>query len=585
MGEQIRALFFCCSIAIGEDSFLWLFVCKLLSNKGLGRERQKEKMMIICTVNEVSQSYAGTQILENIQLEIKEGEKIGLVGRNGSGKTTLMKLLAQTEYPSSGTIHWKKGCSIGYLEQIPTYSTGIHVKDVLRSVFQNLLEKEEQMQNLEIEMSNEKNSNRLQHLVEKYGQIQEAYFLEGGYEIDVKIQQITQGLSIKSLLNKRFEVLSGGEQTKIGLAMNLLRNPDLLLLDEPTNHLDFFATEWLEQFIKNYDGAVVIISHDRYFLDEGVNKIIDLEDGECTLYHSNFSGYLKEKEEKVLREFQAYEEQQRKIKKMKDRAKTLREWADRAVPPNPGLHKKARHMERMIERMEKVKKPHVSKHMKLDITASGRSGKDVVVTEGITKAFDGKVLFEDVNIHVRFGEKVALVGENGTGKSTLLKMILGEEKVGSGKINRGSNVKVGYLSQHLFTENKSERVIDRFKENFQMTESEARAKLARFMFYGRDVFNQISGLSGGERMRLRLAQLMEEDINFLVLDEPTNHLDIESRELVEETLENFQGTILAVSHDRYFLDKTFNKVYWIDEQKVEAFPGSYSWAKRKKLEK
>lgn len=555
-----------------------------MSNNGFEGEGQKEKMMIICTMNGVSQAYGGTQIFENIQLEIKEGEKIGLVGRNGSGKTTLMKLIAQVEQPGSGTIHWKKGCSIGYLEQIPNYSRGIIVKDVLRSTFYDLLEKEKQMQSLEMKMSNEKNADRLEQLVEKYGYIQETYLQEGGYEMDAKIQQITQGLNINRLLDKKFEILSGGEQTKIGLAMNLLRNPDLLLLDEPTNHLDFLATEWLEQFVRNYNGAVVIISHDRYFLDEGVSKIIDLEDGECTIYHSNFTGYIKEKEEKILREFQAYEEQQRKIKKMKERAKTLREWANRAVPPNPGLHKKARHMERMIERMEKVKKPYVSKQMKLDIKTSDRSGKDVIVTEGVTKSFDERVLLEDVNIHIRFGEKVALVGENGTGKSTLLKMILGEEKADSGQIDRGSNIKVGYLSQHLFTKEKSERVIDVFKENFQMTEQEARTKLARFLFYGKDVFNQISGLSGGERMRLRLAQLMEEDINFLVLDEPTNHLDIESRELVEETLENFQGTILAVSHDRYFLDKTFNKVYWIDEQKAEFFPGSYSWAKRKKEE-
>ncbi|MEC6748922.1 ABC-F family ATP-binding cassette domain-containing protein [Marinilactibacillus sp. XAAS-LB27] len=541
--------------------------------------------MIICNLNTVSQQYGGTTIFENVTLEIKQGEKIGLVGRNGSGKTTLMKLLAQTESPSSGSVYWKKGCSIGYLEQIPVYSDKMNVKDVLRTVFKTLMEKEAMMKQLEIEMSQKENENNLQQLMDQYGQVQEQYLQDGGYEIDARIHQVSQGLNIDHLMDSKFTFLSGGEQTKVGLAMTLLKNPDLLLLDEPTNHLDFAATEWLEQFISNYKGTVVIISHDRYFLDEAIHKVIDIEDGECTVYHANFSKYVKEKEEKVLKEFQEYEEQQRKIKKMKERAKTLREWANRAVPPNPGLHKKARHMERMIERMEKVKKPIQHKQMNLEIKASERSGKDVVLAKAVSKNYNGRLIIEEVDIHIRFGEKIGLIGNNGAGKSTLLKLLLEDELPDSGYIKRGENLKIGYLSQHLFTENREERLIDVFREPLQIDEGQSRNHLANFMFYGNEVFNRISGLSGGEKMRLRLAQLMLEDINFLVLDEPTNHLDIESRELVEETLERFQGTIIAVSHDRYFLDKTFKKIYWVENHQVEAFDGGYSWAKSKKAER
>ncbi|WP_225744555.1 ribosomal protection-like ABC-F family protein [Marinilactibacillus sp. Marseille-P9653] len=541
--------------------------------------------MIICNVNSISQQYGGTTIFENVSLEIKQGEKIGLVGRNGSGKTTLMKLLAQVETQTSGNIHWKKGCSIGYLEQIPAYSDEMSVREVLKTVFEELLEKETEMKQLEMEMSQTENQNQLQKLIDQYGKVQEAYLQEGGYEIESRIHQVTQGLAINHLIDTSFNLLSGGEQTKVGLAMTLLIHPDLLLLDEPTNHLDFAATEWLEQFVSNYAGTVVIISHDRYFLDEAIQKVIDVEDGECTVYHTNFSNYVKEKEEKVAREFQIYEEQQRKIKKMKERAKILREWANRAVPPNPGLHKKARHMERMIERMEKVKKPLIHKQMNLDITASERSGKDVVVARAVTKSFGDRQILNESSMHIRFGEKIGLIGENGAGKSTLLKLLLKEETPDSGLIKIGENLKVGYLSQHLFTDKKDERLIDVFRESIQIEEGQSRHQLARFLFYGSDVFKSVSSLSGGEKMRLRLAQLMHEDINFLILDEPTNHLDIESRELVEETLDKFQGTVLAVSHDRFFLDQTFKKIFWIENQKVETFEGGYSWAKGKKAER
>lgn len=541
--------------------------------------------MIICRANQLSQSYGGNQIFENVTLELNATDRIGIVGRNGSGKTTLMKILARIEKPESGQIFWKKECTIGYLAQIPTYSQGNSVYTILRNVFSPLIEKEIQMKQLEVEMTKATDSTQLEKVMEIYGKIQDRYVREGGYEINSSIQHVAQGLNITHLLEQEFNQLSGGEQTKVGLAMNLLKKPDLLLLDEPTNHLDFLATEWLENYLSSYQGTVAVVSHDRYFLDKVASKIIDLEDGESTIFHTNYSGFVKEKEEKILKEFQAFEEQQRKIKKMKERAKTLREWANQAKPPNPRLHKQARNMERMIERMEKVKKPHVTKKIGLDMQSAQRSGKDVVVAKNLSKSFTNSLLFDSVNLHIRFQERVALVGENGSGKSTLLEMIKQEIEPDQGTIQLGSNVKIGYLSQHIFSNKRSERVIDLFREKVSVTEGQARHILAKFLFFGMDVFQNISTLSGGEKMRLRLAQLMYQDINFLILDEPTNHLDIETREVLEETLETFDGTILAVSHDRYFLDSLFDKIYWIHSKEVLKFPGNYLWARNKLLEK
>lgn len=361
----------------------------------------------------------------------------------------------------------------------------------------------------------------------------------------------------------------------------LLQKPDLLLLDEPTNHLDLFAVEWLEQFLKEYNGTVMVISHDRYFLDEVVTKIFDLEDGEIHVYHTNYSRFVEEKEERLLQEFQAYQEQQKKIKKMKEAIKRLREWANQANPPNEGLHKRARSMERALERMEKLKKPILErKQMGLQFEGQERSGKDVVVMKEVSKGFAEHLLFNEANLHVRFQERAAIVGRNGTGKTTLLKLLLEQIEPDAGEIRIGSSVKIGYLSQHAYGNRKS-NVLEAFREYVAVTEGEARHILAKFLFYGPAVFKKVTQLSGGEKMRLRLAQLMYQDINFLILDEPTNHLDIESREVLEEALEQYNGTILAVSHDRYFLNKLFEKTYWIDEHKLFEFAGNYAWARQK----
>ncbi|MGE7864365.1 ribosomal protection-like ABC-F family protein [Bacillus mobilis] len=541
--------------------------------------------MTICSVNNVTKSFGGNIIFENISLEIKNGERVGLVGRNGSGKTTIFQLLTGMESLDAGAIHMKKGTRIGHVAQIPKFDEDMTVYDVLSSAFKAEKELEREMRTLEKDMAEEREPSALQKLMEKYGVIQEKFAFLGGYEIEANLMKVANGLQVTELFPRSFLELSGGEQTKVSLAYMLLQKPDLLLLDEPTNHLDLFAVEWLEQFLKEYNGTVMVISHDRYFLDEVVTKIFDLEDGEIHVYHTNYSQFVEEKEERLLQEFQAYQEQQKKIKKMKEAIKRLREWANQANPPNEGLHKRARSMERALERIEKLKKPILErKQMGLQFEGQERSGKDVVVMKEVSKGFAGHLLFNEASLHVRFQERAAIVGRNGTGKTTLLKLLLEEIEPDAGEIRIGSSVKIGYLSQHAYGNVKS-NVLEAFREYVAVTEGEARHILAKFLFYGPAVFKKVTQLSGGEKMRLRLAQLMYQDINFLILDEPTNHLDIESREVLEEALEQYNGTILAVSHDRYFLNKLFEKTYWIDERKLFEFAGNYAWARQKWEEK
>ncbi|MGA5689193.1 ribosomal protection-like ABC-F family protein [Cytobacillus pseudoceanisediminis] len=542
--------------------------------------------MIACSAQQAGKSYGGNTVFENISFEIHERERVGLTGRNGSGKTTLFKLLAGAEVPDTGKIHWRKGCEIGYLAQIPDYPAGMKAIDVLKTAFTYLLEMEKTMKKLEQQMANENVPDQLNKLIGEYGELQDQFALNNGYEMDSQIERITNGLDISSLLNKDFSILSGGEKTKVCLAHMLLKSPNLLLLDEPTNHLDIKAVEWLADFIKNYEGTVVLISHDRYFLDETANRILDLEDGEITLYQTNYSGFVKEKEERLMREFQQYEEQQKKIKKMKEAIKRLREWANQCTPPNAGLHKRASSMEKALHRMEKLDRPVLNrKKMNIDLEASERSGKDVVLMKEVSKSFGSKQLLQNVSMHTQFRDRTAIVGDNGSGKSTLVKMILGELEPDAGEIRRGSNLKVGYLSQHVFADADDQSVMDAFREGLAVTEGEARHILAGFLFYGYTVFRKVSQLSGGEKMRLRLAQLMHRDINFLILDEPTNHLDIESREVLEEALEEFNGTILAVSHDRYFINRIFSKIYWIDQKELHYYEGNYDRARKKMEEK
>ncbi|KIL51483.1 ABC transporter ATP-binding protein [Jeotgalibacillus alimentarius] len=528
----------------------------------------------------IAKMMGGNTIFEHMTIEVKDSEIIGLVGPNGCGKTTLLKLLTEKELVDTGRIIKKKGLTLGYLHQIPSFPEGWTGNDVLLTAFEEVMAVEMKMKVMEKEMA-AASPETLDRLLSQYGDLQEQFALLEGYERDAKVQAVINGLQLTRLVAMPFKNLSGGEQTKIMLGTILLTNPDLLVLDEPTNHLDMDAIEWLETFIKSHKGAVLMVSHDRHFLNQTATRIVEIEDGEPYSYKGNYDAFVKAKEERIMQEFHQYEEQQKKIKKMKEAIRRLRQWANEANPPNEKLFKKAKSMEKALERMERVKKPVTVKKMSLTLDAADRSGKDAVTYEAVGKRYD-QWLFRDVNLSVRWQDHIGIVGGNGAGKSTLIKMITGDIQPDEGVCRIGSNVKVGYLSQLFSYSDPGMRVIDVFREHVSMTEGDARHVLARFLFYGYDVFKKVENLSGGERMRLRLAQLMHDEINLLVLDEPTNHLDIESREVLEETLQQFEGTIIAVSHDRYFLNAIFDRTAWIENGKLTVYEGAYDWARGKR---
>ncbi|WP_239253712.1 ribosomal protection-like ABC-F family protein [Listeria ilorinensis] len=538
--------------------------------------------MIITAINQVSKNFGGDQILENVSLQIMDNERMGLIGRNGEGKSTILKIIAGLERVDSGEVTIKRGLQIGYLDQIPETAIDQTVYDVLLTSFDHLNKMATQLQFLERKMTIDPEP----RLITRYGELQEQFIKEGGYEMESEVERILQGLGISKLRNQQYAALSGGEKTKVNLAIQLLQKPDLLLLDEPTNHLDLHAVEWLTQFLTRYKGAVVVVSHDRYFLDETVRKIVELENKELITYHTDFSGYLKEREERLLREFQAYKDQQKKIKKMKQAIKRLRQWAMQASPPNDAFFRRAKNMERALERMELVKKPVLEqKEMRLQFENGGRGSSEIVHAEGVWLSFGKKSLFEEAELLIKQGERVAIVGENGAGKSTLLKLCLGEIEPDAGCFKIGPGVQIAYLSQQMEELEPNRTVLEVFRDKVQVTEGEARRLLAGFMFYQEMVFQKISALSGGERTRLRLAQFIHQPVNTLILDEPTNHLDIASREVLEEAIKNFEGTIIVVSHDRYFMNQVCNRTILLEDHQLISFSGNYSYylEKRKQL--
>ncbi|WP_338838523.1 ABC-F type ribosomal protection protein [Kurthia gibsonii] len=524
----------------------------------------------------ITKNFGGHPLFQELTVDIHAGEHVAIVGNNGCGKTTLLKMMAEEEAVDTGRIIKAKGSRVGFLHQIPNYPD-MTVYDVMYEAFDKLNHIQKNMKQLEQQMAT---SDDLESLLKKYGTLQEQFEANDGYILDSKISYVSTGLSITHFVEENFEQLSGGEKTKVTLCKILLQEPDILLLDEPTNHLDLHAIEWLEKYLQQFKGTVIVVSHDRQFMNHVVTKVIEIEDGQAWVSHGNYDAFLQAKEDKYAREFSQYQEQQKKIKKIRDAIRRLRQWANEASPPNPDLYRKAKVMERMLERMEKVKKPRVQKKMKLQLTASERSGKEVAQFYDVAKSYD-RLLFKEVTFDVYWQDTLAIIGENGAGKSTLLKMLLGEEQSDEGIVELGSSVKIGYLAQHLIEADPEARLIDVFRSELMMTEPEARHILAQFLFYGADVFKKFKNMSGGERMRLKLAQLMQQEINLLILDEPTNHLDIESREVLEENLEQFEGTIIAISHDRYFLQKLFDRIVWIEKQRAIVHEGDYAFAKEK----
>lgn len=536
--------------------------------------------MIIQCIN-VQKYYGAELVLSDVTFEIKSGEKVGLIGRNGSGKTTLIRLLSGSETPDHGSIAIRKDTTFGVLAQIPDYANRMTVYDVLQSAFEPLLAVHAQMRQLEAEMSalssSGMNSSNMDRLLQQYGSLQEAFEHNGGFEMEASIERVTQGLGISASTYKQaFSSLSGGEKTKIGLAVILLQQPDVLLLDEPTNHLDMAAVHWLEEFLRAFKGTVAVISHDRYFLDRVAGKIIEIEDGEAFTYPCSYSEYKKEKERRLLQQFADYQEQQKKIKKMQEAIKQLIEWGNRSNPPNAGFHRRAASMQKALDRMIKLKKPVLErKRIDLQLTQSDRSGKDVIVLREAGKSIGERTLYRGINHTLRYGENAALIGGNGAGKTTLMKCILGKESVQEGEILLGSRVETGYLAQGSAPKDDPCTVLEYFRNELGMEAGEARNQLARFLFYGSDVFKKVHSLSGGEWTRLRLAMLMYRKPNLLLLDEPTNHLDIDSREALEDALEDYAGSVLVISHDRYFINKIADQIWELAGGKMFITEGSY----------
>lgn len=531
--------------------------------------------MIELSLQNLSKYYGANKVFENISFELHTKARVGLIGRNGTGKTTIFKIIAGIEEYNEGNLSLRKGSTVGYLDQIPEYVNKKAI-DVLKLAFNDLLEKEKELKELELHLSDYENKD-YEKILKDYGDKQVKFEHSGGYEMHEQLERICSGFKFtKDFLNQDFEILSGGEKTRIILAKILLEKPSILLLDEPSNHLDIESVEWLENYLKDYEGSVLIISHDRYFLDNTVKEIYELEGDEAKRYLGNYTYYVEEKERRILEQLELYKKQQKKIKAMEEAIKRFRDWGTRA--DNEKMFIKARSMEKRIVKMDKVDRPSTNtKKIGLEFSESSRSGKEVVKVRDLSKAYGSNVLFKDANVDIRYKDFVALLGKNGSGKSTLLKMILGEENPDSGTIKIVDSAKIGYMQQEIVFEEPEENILETLKEKYVLTIQEARNKLARFLFYSDDVFKKVKNLSGGEKVRLSLCMMMEEEINFLILDEPTNHVDIDSREMIEQALKNFNGTILFISHDRYFIDQLATKVIRIDDYKLKTYDGDYNY--------
>lgn len=553
--------------------------------------------MFELSLNGVKKYMAATLVVKNISFQVYSGEKVGIVGVNGSGKSTILKLIAGIEpmnyypgYPQTssygydeGLINMPRDATSAYLEQIPQYHESLKVIDVLNLAFEEVHSVENKMHKLEEEMKFLEGTT-LEKALKHYSELVQLYEVKGGYQTQEKLSKICIGLKLNdSFLNKDFSLLSGGEKTTVVLGKLLTFNPDILLLDEPTNHLDMDSIEWLEGYLKAYKGIVIIVSHDRYFLDNVVSKIVEVEDMESITYKGNYSSYVIQKEENMRIQYEHFREQQKKINAMEKTVKDLRDWAMRA--DNNKFFRRATSMQIKLSKMDRIDKPMFEKqNMKLNIKDAQRSGNETIKAIGLSKRFEDKVIFKNADLMINFGERVALIGPNGSGKTTFLKLLLGEECPDEGIVELGANVMAAYLPQKITFKDEELTVLDCFREDIYLPEGKAREYLSKFMFFGSSVFKKVKHLSGGERIRLKLGRLLYEDINLLVLDEPTNHLDIDSIETFEEALEEFKGTICFISHDRYFINKIGERVINIEDNAFKSYPGNYDYYKNIKDE-
>jgi len=523
---------------------------------------------IVC--QDVHKYYGANHILKGISFEIYEGERVGLLGKNGAGKTTLFKVLNRTEPFEEGQVFIPKGKQMEVRDQIPEFPADFTVKDVLSTGFEKLLSILDDMKRLEASMS----INHDPVVLKQYGELATLFEAKGGYMMETDLARVCEGLSIdQRMLNELFYKLSGGEQTRVNLGRIILKKPDILLLDEPTNHLDVNACEWLEEYLNSFKGTVVVISHDRYFLDRVVTRIIEIEAGKAVFYNGNYSHYVKEKEERLQKQLAMYEQEQKKIQQLEEAAKRLHDWANRA--DNKSMHKRAFAMEKRIEWLKKTEKPLLEKNLEAKFKEKEFAGKDFIKIRNVSKTFGSHQVLKDISLLVRKGDRIGLLGPNGCGKTTLLNIITGNLMPDKGEIVIGNSVNLAFLPQIVKFDRPDLTMLDTVRYEMEWSEDTARNRLAAFKFTGEEVFKTVSSLSGGEKSRLKLFLLMQHEINLLILDEPTNHLDIASREWIEQTLESFGGTLLFVSHDRYFISRFATRIWDLNEGRITDYNGTY----------
>lgn len=530
--------------------------------------------MIILSCNDISLSYGTNVILENITFNIQDSDHAGIVGVNGAGKSTLFKIISGVLQSDTGEVFISKKLRLGFLEQNSGLDSSASLWDAVLSTFTELIEMEDRLKFLEGKISIEKHETTLSSYMKEYSLLTEKFSRSGGYEYNSKVKGVLRGLGFEeSQFDRKVQTLSGGQKTRLALGKLLLEEPDILLLDEPTNHLDINSLEWLEDFLKNYKKCVLIISHDRYFLDMVTNKTIELENSQCSVYSGNYTSYIQQKS--VDREIQQkhFDQQQKEIAKMEAFIEQQKRWNREKNIIAAESRQKA------IDRIDKISRPNeLPDKIKIKLKSTIISGNDVLFVENLSKEYPGKSLFKNISFKLKRNEKVFMLGPNGCGKSTLLKIITGRLDKNSGEVEYGHKVNVGYYDQEQEGLNEENNILDEvWNGNEALTNTHVRNVLASFLFKGEDVFKPVSVLSGGEKSRIALVKLMLSGSNFLILDEPTNHLDINSREVLEESLLNFEGTILAVSHDRYFINKLASRILELDNETLLDCGGNYSF--------
>lgn len=538
--------------------------------------------MIVLSCNNLNKSFGIDSILENVNFTVNEYDKIGIIGVNGTGKTTLFKIISGIYGYDSGDIYTSKDCEIGYLEQNTNFHSENTILEEVLEVFKDVIEMEKYLRDLEHKISEESsntNSTTLEKLMNEYSNKLEAFSDMNGYGYKSEAKGVLKGLGFSDEdMDKPISILSGGEKTRVLLGKLLLKKPTLLLLDEPTNHLDSEAIEWLEVFLKQYKGTVILISHDRYFLDQVLNRIFEIHNKKLKTYNGNYSDFIKASAIEKELELKKFEDQQKDIKKQEESIERLK-----AFGREKHL-KRARSKEKALAKVDVLDKPEAyRKKAKIEFNPSVTSGNDVLQLRDISMGYGERILFKDLNLDIYRGEKVALIGANGIGKSTLFKIIMNEITPLSGDIKFGTNVNVSYFHQEQKTLNLDNTIIDEiWEDNKQLTQTSLRTMLGAFLFEGEEVFKKISTLSGGERARVAILKLILSNANLLLLDEPTNHLDIDSKEVLEEALSSYTGTIFTISHDRYFLNTVVDKVLVLDENGITEYLGNYDYYIEKK---